>query len=370
MSSTGAQTLFLHIGRGKSGSSTIQSLARDHVRFMDAAGVYCPLSVNGLPNHARLAAALCDSKHDFQSLRKLSESLQKSPHPKVFISGEALFSLTREGMERLKRRLDGREIRILAYVRDYPSWLQSVYAQRTKRATNWLDFDAYFKSLRKNVTILPRLERWAAVFGWQSLRVRTLDPAVLVGGNLVSDVLHALSVGGGPPKVPSLNTQPHWITLEVQRALAIAAGQSPLGRIDLPTAKITRQVVEACVAEIEPKRVNYLTHQQWRELANRYKQDMAAVGGHTGAWFPVSVEDPGERSFLPSLQAVPAAAKAAIMAKLREPDIARQLKPEIVALLGRVLTEEDASHPGGRVAAPPPNGGRPAYARAVALPLL
>ncbi len=45
----GAQTttaslppLFVHIGRGKSGSSTIQSLAHDYVDFMDPMGIACP----------------------------------------------------------------------------------------------------------------------------------------------------------------------------------------------------------------------------------------------------------------------------------------------------------------------------------------
>jgi hypothetical protein len=245
-----------------------------------------------------------------------------------------------------------------------------VYAQRTKRATNCLDFDAYFKSLRKNVTVLPRIERWAAVFGWQAIRVRTLDPAVLVGGDLVSDVLHALSVAGAAPEVPSLNTQPHWITLEVQRALAVAAAGSPAGKIDLSTAKATRQFFEACVADVQPRRANYLTSQQWRELAVRYKQDMAAVGERTGARFPVSLEDPGERPFLPNLQAVPAAAKVAILSKMRESGFAVQVKPEIIALLARLLTEGGAVHQSGYTPSSSHNGGQPVHARSPVVPPL
>jgi hypothetical protein len=331
---------------------------------MDAAGVHCPLSTNGLPNHARLAAALCDPKEDFETLKRFTERLQKSPHPKVFISGEALFSITREGMLRLKRRLDGRDIRILAYVRDYPSWLQSVYAQRTKRGMNSLDFDAYYKSVRKNVTILPRVERWASVFGWQSIRIRGLDPAILVGGSLVSDVLHALSVGETPPEVPSLNAQPHWITLEVQRALAIAAAGSPVGKIDLRTARATRELFEPCVADIEPRRVQYLTSEQWRELAGRYRRDMISVAERTGAWFPVVLEEPNERAFLPGISAVPAAVRAKILAKVREASFADRVKPEVIALIGKVLSAEDENV----TAVPLHAASRAAYARARALP--
>lgn len=345
MTTTGAQTLFLHIGRGKSGSSTIQSLAQDHAPFMAAAGVHCPLTSHGLPNHARLAAALCDQNHDPKTLRSFRDALEKSPHPKVFISGEALFSVTRDGMMRLKRLLDGRRIRILAYVRDYPSWLQSVYAQRTKKATNPLDFDSYFDSIRENVTILPRIERWASVFGWDVMRVRTLDPAVLTGGNLISDVLDALSIQGTPPDVPSLNVAPHWITLELQRALAAAAAGSPVGKIDPKSARTTRQLFEACAAAVQPSRVHYLTHEQWRELALRYMRDMATVGERTGTWFPVSLKEPGERPFLPSFGAVPDMVKADILSKMRDSRLAAELKPEILALVGKLMTDGETIGP-------------------------
>ena len=338
----GAHTLFLHIGRGKSGSSTIQSLARDHAPFMASAGVHCPLTSNGLPNHARLAAALCDQKRDPQTLRDFRDALEKSPHPRVFISGEALFSITRDGMRHLKRLLDGREIRILAYVRDYPSWLPSVYAQRTKKATSGLNFDDYFASIRENVTILPRVERWASIFGWKAVRVRTLDPVALTGANLISDVLDALSIEGAPPYVPSLNVAPHWITLELQRALANAVAGSPLGKIDAKSARTTLRLFEACAGAVQPSRAHYLTREQWKELALRYMRDMATVGERTGTWFPVSLKEPEERSFLPGLDAVPDSVKADILSKLRDSGLARDLKPEMRALVARLMADGEA----------------------------
>lgn len=349
---TGAHTLYLHIGRGKSGSSTIQSLARDHAQFMASAGVYCPLTVHGLPNHARLAAALCDRNHDPETLKRFREALRTSPHGKVFISGEALFSITREGMKRLKRLLDGRELRVLAYVRDYPGWVQSMYAQRTKRATSPLDFDAYFKSIRANVTILPRVERWASAFGWDAMRIRTLDPAVLTGGNLISDVLDALSITGTPPSVQSLNVSPHWIALELQRALAVAAAASPIGKIDSKTARATRNLFEACAAGAQPSRVDYLTNEQWRELALLYMRDIAKVGERIGTWFPISLKEPEARQFRPSFGNIPRPVKADILAKMREPGLASQINPAVLALAEKLLTD------GYELASPMPTAAR------------
>lgn len=303
---------------------------------MASAGVYCPLTVHGLPNHARLAAALCDRNHDPETLKHFRAALRTSPHGKVFISGEALFSITREGMKRLKRLLDGRELRVLAYVRDYPGWVQSMYAQRTKRANSPLDFDAYFKSIRANVTILPRVERWASSFGWDVMRIRTLDPAVLTGGNLIADMLDALSITATPPNVQSLNVSPHWIALELQRALAAA---SPIGKIDSKSARTTRNLFEACAAGAQPSRVDYLTNEQWRELALLYMQDMAKVGERIGARFPISLKEPGERQFRPSFANIPGPVKADILSKIREPRLASQINPAVLALVEKLLMD-------------------------------
>jgi hypothetical protein len=337
MTSPAAPPVFLHIGRGKSGSSTIQSLAGDHADFMRALGIVCPLTVHGIPNHARLASALYSPKSDRATLKKFRKDVTKHQRRKIFISAEALFSLTRPSLERLKKLMGDRETRILCYIRDYPSWLQSIYAQRTKRATNPVDFDSFYSSIRKNISVMPRLERWADAFGWDAMRVRPLDQQVLVGGDLICDVLHALGVENPSLKVKSLNLAPHWMTLELQRALLLAAKSAPIGEIDARSARATRDLFERCAAGVEPSRVQYLTKEQWVDLAQLYTEDMEALGKLMGVPFQISLREPEERPFLPDFAAIPASVKDDVRTRLHQPEYAVRIQPQVADLLQGLL---------------------------------
>lgn len=329
--------IVLHIGRGKSGSSTIQSLASAHADFMRAQGVSCPLTINGISNHARLSSALYDPESDPSTLRKFRRDARKHQKSKVFISAEALFSLGRPQIQHLKRLIGNRETRILAYVREYPGWLQSVYAQRTKKASNALDFDEYYKLTRPTMTILPRLERWADAFGWEKIRVRPLEPAALVGGDLITDVLHALDVKDSPGDVASLNITPHWITLELQRALVLAAAEAPAVTIDPKSARRTRAFIESCVSDVKPHRVQYFTKEQWRDLAELYRADMESLSKRMGTPLPVSLREPEERPFLPAFSAIPENVKTNIKEKLRERGHQLRVEPGVRQTLKRLL---------------------------------
>lgn len=334
--SSAVPPLFLHIGRGKSGSSTIQSLAGDHAPFMKAQGIICPLTVHGMANHARLASALYEPQSDPSTLRKFRRDVGKYQKAKVFISAEALFSLNRQSLEHLKRLIRGRETRILSYVRDYPNWLQSVYAQRTKRAVNTLSFDEYYQVTRNATSVLPRLDRWADAFGWEMMRVRPLDAASLVGGDLISDVLHSLGVDTLPGDVESLNVTPHWIALELLRAVVLAAKAESIV-LDPRTARVTRALFESCTANVKPHRAQYFTKEQWRDLAELYKSDIEALSKRTNVPLNITLREPDERPFLPDFSAIPERVKIDVSDKLNQPPHSDRIPPDVLALVRRVL---------------------------------
>jgi hypothetical protein len=331
--------LYLHIGRSKSGSSTIQGLLSGYPEWMESASIYCPMTLQGKANHTPLAWALHDPKEkDRGSIDRFCRDLKHCRRRKVFVSSESLFNLPAEGiLERLAPLVRRLEVKILFYVRDYPGWLPSLYVEHTKRAIKAPDFDSYFGFQRKNVSVLPRLEQWAAVFGWDALRVRPLDARALVGGNLISDLLHALGVEGSPPDVPPLNVSPHWITVESQRALAIAAASAGIGILDRRSRKQTRHFFERCAAP-EPSRTQYVTLAQWHDLAALYRADMEEIGRRTGTPFPISLEEPGERSFLPSFAAVPDGIKSRIRAEMHT------LGRDVIPLVERMLDDKDIGH--------------------------
>lgn len=331
-------TLYLHIGRGKSGSSTVQSLARDHAEFMERAGFSCPLSVHGLPNNARLAAALNDIDSDRPSIKKFRKDLVRSPSPNVFISAESLHSLKDDGIARLRWLTRSEQVRILFYVRDYPSWIPSMYAQSTKNGRNLADIDSFFRSGRKNLSVVARLDRWAEAFGWEAIRIRPLEASALVGGDLVADVLHALGIDAPPPEVARENQSPHWITLEIVRALGLAAIRSGIASVDLRSIKGIARLCEVSIDPARPRRTSYLTRAQWHKAADLYRRDMETLGQRVGTTFPVALHEPAEREFLPGFDAVPRDVCEAILAHLDEDRFSVRIDPAVSAVLRDLLS--------------------------------
>ncbi|CAN5537108.1 hypothetical protein BH10PSE6_BH10PSE6_26190 [soil metagenome] len=332
-------SVFLHIGRSKTGSTTIQSLATDHREFMEQAGFRCPLTLNGKSNHGPLADALRDSSRASATLEKFVSDLSVAPSRKVFLSAETLCEIPEDGVRRLKNLIADHEVLLLLYIRDYPSWVTSRYAQAVRFATRADDFDTYFKALRKRVSIVPALRRWATAFGANALHVRTLDPVSLNGGTLISDVLHAFGVESAPPDVPPLALAPHWIMLELQRALASATARTSTGEVDRRSGRIMRQLLEESVRDIEPARVQYLTRSQWHDLAELYRADMKVIEELTGMSFPVSLQEPGERPFLPAFRAAPRAVKAAMLSKIEGRSL-EGVKPAIRGLVEQILKDQ------------------------------
>lgn len=331
--------LFVHIGRSQSGSSTIQSLAREYADFMNAMGVACPLEADGTANHTHLATALQSQESDIAAIEKFRKDIRRIKRKKIFISAEALFNLRRRFIRRLKRQAGGREVRVLCYVRDYPSWVQSIYGQRTKRGANAQDFDAFYNTIRRGATALPGLERWAEVFGWESMHVRPLLPEALAGGDLVSDVLHALGVNALSPDVETRDPTQHWMSLELQRALAEAA-QSRSVAFDSRAATVTRRLFEKFATGVEPRQVQYFTKDQWLELADLYRTDMAAVGQHLGLSFPIDLAVPPERQFLPDLAHVAETLKTDLLKHVSAPRFQRHLAPALIELLQEILSRK------------------------------
>lgn len=330
-------TLYLHIGRGKAGSSTIQSLAKDHADFMQKAGFSCPLTLNGLSNNGRLASALHSGDGDRPTIKKFRQDLARSSSPNIFISAEGFHSLSEKGLARLKHLTRNHQVRMLFYIRDYPSWIQSIYAQSTKKNANLDDFDSYFCARRMNFSAVGRLERWAAAFGWESIRIRPLDPAVLIGGNLIADLLDALGVKGAAPEVLRENESPHWMTLEIMRALGIAAKGSAIGSLDNRSIKVIRRLTEDCMDPATSRRTQYLTRAQWLEAVDLYRSDLEILGRHTGTAFPVQIREPPEREFLPDFSAVPRDVRDAVRDRLKDARYSARIDPSASAVLEELL---------------------------------
>lgn len=331
-------TLFLHIGRGKSGSSTIQGAVKNNHGIMRAQGVICPLTPTGEARHMDLASALSVDGSDLLTIRRFRRVLAKHASARIFVSAENLFSLSTVGIEHLKRLMNGRETRIIGYVRDYPGWLQSLYAQTTKRGVNHLDFDQFYENSRNTISVLPSLNRWARVFGWGAMRIRPLEADALVGGDLVADVMDALGVEGEITNVEALNVAPHWMVVELQRAV-VRAGRERSLPISPHSARYMRRLFERCMTDTASPRIQYVTRAQWDDLAAAYEADMLALNGKADVPRPATAPPPGERAFLPDFSRVSDAFKGDVEKGLSEGKFsAAQIPPYLVSLIRSVIS--------------------------------
>lgn len=307
--------LLLHIGRGKAGSSTIQNTIDRNRDGLRAAGVVVPTASAEFRGHAvDVYNGMQGAEGHAGALPALRALLDDPAHRHVFVSSEFLFTATRPEIERLKQAVGPHDVRIVVYLRAYPDWLRSLYAQGVKRGRRTTDFDAFYEAAAKRAPSRALLTRWADAFGWERLRIRHLGG--LEDGGLVADL--AAVVGCPLVAGPDQNASPHWLETEFTRALyghAAARGAAAPPRGSL-AAVLT--VVREAIDQHAPPDAEYLTLAQHRALDDAYLADAAWLAQRADAPLPPAVADrTRERPFLPGLGAAPAEVRETVAKRLR-----------------------------------------------------
>jgi hypothetical protein len=314
--------LYIHIGFHKAGSTTIQTFLRDNTEALARAGVAYP-DIGREPDaiaHHGLAKGLKRRREQPPELESLWREVARlaQAQPSVVVSSEGLEPADPAP---LGDWLDGVPVKVIAYVRDLPSRLVSIYAQSTKRGQGALDFDAFVTrelTLDRTYTA-PKLKAWAGVFGAQNVRIRSLDPECLGGGEMIYDFLEAIGlgadarerlglVGGG-----SQNVSPGWKTLEVLRALNAGADwlddetATPAEDPRSPAGSLLRAAMEAEAKLGWTERGLYLDQAQIDRAVRTDRDDIADVEalGVDARLKPASPGAIPPRDFLPDISRVP-----------------------------------------------------------------
>lgn len=235
-------TLYLHIGTGKTGTTTIQTFLETNREVLRGKGLVVPSSL-GRQNHRNLAAYALDDELIDNSRRAkrlttperisaFRERLEKDlaaeaatwpSDATIVMTSEQLTRLRRPGeVERLKSLLEtiGHEIKVICYLRRQDEYFPSEYSQLIKGGQS-LPFSIENKLNLSIYNYAVFLRRWAEVFGDSNLIVRPFARSGFVGGDLLSDFLSIVGVtdiGGCMPvdhKNPSLDAR----TVEYLRLL-------------------------------------------------------------------------------------------------------------------------------------------------------
>lgn len=192
--------IFLHIGIGKTGSSSIQSvLARNRRVLADQSFLYpttgvreeiygtghfdlTPLDATGITGEL---ARLYDG---------LDNELAASGAERAIISSEFLAFACEGFIADLARRLDGHDVQVVFYGREQCSLIESTYLWWQKIGYDYLgDIRAFYQAHQASFELHARVLPWARAFGVENILCRLYDRAFM-GGNVVDDFMKVLAL--------------------------------------------------------------------------------------------------------------------------------------------------------------------------------
>ena len=232
----------LHVGMGKTGTSSIQAWFHRNRQRLTRHGLLYPKSP-GKRRHARLSSAIRSDDarrpHDRRGLQEppasqlrpvvLEELLGeiRAVRPsRLLLSDEGLCGAPDDALANLRQLLDGvaASVRVVFYLRRQDEHLCSRYQQAVK--WNGLTARLAERADRMEHGTLydyqARLEAWQRVFRPDELVVRRFERADFVGGTLQRDFLDAAGLDLRPEdfeEVPVRNTSLDAETVELLRLL-------------------------------------------------------------------------------------------------------------------------------------------------------
>lgn len=209
------KTIYLHVGANKAGTTSIQRFLSKNSDWLAQKGVLYPEV--GVYDNAHYELSSClrfgpnlpyDSKF---SLSDLKLFIDRSGLDRVVLSSE-FFMLNKFGdFQALKDFLSDYKVRIIIYLRRHDLWFESLYNQAVKTTRNppwkkgvqsYLDFQLS----RKNISFdyLDIVDRWANLFGKESVIIRPFERQQFFNNDLVSDFLEIIGVSSkGRPSSPT-----------------------------------------------------------------------------------------------------------------------------------------------------------------------
>ncbi|MDE1173230.1 MAG: hypothetical protein PW790_06090 [Parvibaculaceae bacterium] len=242
---------------------------------------------------------------------EIADFQQQNPDQALLISNEFMFGWPDDYTRDLATALRAFGVTIIAYIRDYREWLWSAYSEEVKRGANARDFDSYARWMADRISAWPALSGWGEHFGWDRIRVRSLDSRSLSEGGLVPDCLRALSL---PPDLAGTeitvrsNQSPGWMMAELQRAMARPADGEAWNEEEATAAEQLNQLLAECIAKSPNGGMSaqYLTPDQDRWLMELYNSDAQKISARSGTDLPlVAPYELPERPFLPAINHMP-----------------------------------------------------------------
>lgn len=235
------QHVVLHIGSGKTGTSSIQALMHNNRGRLEDLGVLYPRTPGNqrhvklglfIRSDAELESQLSWRRQNHSSAasfreqfeRDFLEELQGSGLPRVLLSDEALYGASRTSLTRLRELTDriAESVRVVVYLRRQDDHLLSRYQQvvkvgetrRLAERTRELDLSAVYD-------YAARLRTWQELVDPETLVVRRFERESWPGGSLYQDFFEATGINGDAASWDHVDTRNESLDAETVEFLRI-----------------------------------------------------------------------------------------------------------------------------------------------------
>lgn len=181
----------VHIGIGKTGTTSIQSFLASNGSHLAARGVLYPVA-GRIGNTHYGFFDVETGKIDEQAFEKLEAEVGSSQCERIMISSESLIYAPPMVIDRIRAAL-GADTRVLVYVREQLGLISSVFLQWVKVGTGYEGEISRFLEVHKaSFDYAKLIAPWADAFGASHIEAHVYDKAI-IGGSIVD---HFLGVVG------------------------------------------------------------------------------------------------------------------------------------------------------------------------------
>lgn len=197
-------TLILHIGRHKSGTSSLQHFLGANRDWLDRQGVLYPRA--GCSNriaHHRLAGQCNPEASDGAELASILAAMKAEiapHHDRILLSSEAFQNVRK--VSRLRQfitALGVGEVRVICYVREHLDYAISGFRQMVQNQDRFQTFANRAAGLGD---MTPFIARWSGI---GDLSLRWYDRPLLKNGDIIADVCGQLGLEPGEVSLGDMN---------------------------------------------------------------------------------------------------------------------------------------------------------------------
>lgn len=184
------KNIILHIGRHKSGTSSLQKFLCDNESFLDKKGFYYPKNLRRKIAHHPLANYYHDkfysnlTQEDHKEIEAFWKEIEE--HDNIIISSEAFQNINPVNLIQDFKNFN---VTVVIYLRDQVSYLLSAYAQAVKARKITQTLEEYESTVFKDMNYLRFIQKWEKALPNAKIVVQLFDKNSLIGADIRKDFL-------------------------------------------------------------------------------------------------------------------------------------------------------------------------------------